>query len=243
MDPFNWTCPHCDRDTTISGERYIYSGSDCEIPNADGNQRLSWEFIVCPNKECRRLTLLVKVQEYSLVANPNPPFGHKRTYGRARLHQRLLPQSTARVFPTYIPAPIRQDYEEACAIVDLSPKASATLARRCLQGMIRDYWGVSKPRLIDEVRELKDNVDAEVWSAIDALRKVGNIGAHMEADINVIVDVDDGEAAKLIWLIELLMKEWYVARHERQQRVQEVIAVAEGKQTAKASGKAPAAQS
>ena len=78
-------------------------------------------------------------------------------------------------------------------------------------------------------------VDRDVWHAIDALRKVGNIGAHMEADINVIVDVDDGEAGKLIWLIELLMKEWYIARHDRQQRVREVIAVPEFPQQGAAS--------
>ena len=36
-----------------------------------------------------------------------------------------------------IPIPqLMDDYEEACAIVNLSPKASATLSRRCLQGMI-----------------------------------------------------------------------------------------------------------
>ena len=62
----------------------------------------------------------------------------------------------------------------------------------------------------------------------------------MEADINVIVDVDEGEAGKLIWLIELLMKEWYIARHERQKGVQEVIAVAQGKQDARAAAKAAA---
>jgi hypothetical protein len=99
--------------------------------------------------------------------------------------------------------------------------------------MIRDFWGISKPKLGQEIHELQGKVDSDVWSAIDALRKVGNVGAHMEADINVIVDVDDDEAAKLIWLIELLMKEWYVVRHERQKRVREVIEVAEAKRVVK----------
>jgi hypothetical protein len=42
---------------------------------------------------------------------------------------------------------------------------------------------------------------------------LGNIGAHMEADVNVIVDVEAGEAKLLIGLIETLVDEWYVARH------------------------------
>jgi len=154
-------------------------------------------------------------------------------FGKTWFDRRLVPSSSAKVFPDYIPSPIRSDYGEACAIVDLSPKASATLARRCLQGMIRDFWGISRPKLIQEIQELQGKVDSDVWSAIDALRKVGNIGAHMESDIDVIVDVDDDEAAKLIWLIELLMKEWYVAGHDRQERVQQVISVAQAKQAAK----------
>lgn len=35
----------------------------------------------------------------------------------------------------------------------------------------------------------------------------------MEADVNVIVDVEAGEARLLIGLIETLVDEWYVARH------------------------------
>jgi hypothetical protein len=162
-----------------------------------------------------------------------------RHYRKVWFDRRIVPSSSAKVFPAYIPEAVRSDYEEACAILDLSPKAAATLARRCLQGMIRDFWSVSKPKLIQEIQELQGKVDADVWSAIDALRKVGNIGAHMEADINVIVDVDDGEAGKLIWLIELLMKEWYIARYERQKRVREVIEVAEAKRSAKAADTKP----
>ncbi|MCP1830281.1 hypothetical protein ACVIHH_005106 [Bradyrhizobium sp. USDA 4518] len=33
--------------------------------------------------------------------------------------------------------------------------------------------------------------------AIDAVRIVGNIGAHMEKDVNLIVDIEPGEAQML----------------------------------------------
>src|SRR6266542_6816273 len=54
-------------------------------------------------------------------------------------HWKLLPKSHAKVFPDYIPTGIIRDYEEACEIVNASPKASATLSRRCLLGIIRDF--------------------------------------------------------------------------------------------------------
>jgi hypothetical protein len=141
----------------------------------------------------------------------------------------LIPPSAAKHFPEYVPQVIRDDYQEACLIRDLSPKASATLSRRCLQGILRDFWKVKPGRLIDEIEEVKDKIDPETWGAIEAVRKLGNIGAHMEKDIDVIVDVDPEEAGLLIGLVETLLKEWYVAREDRRVRMAAVIAAAEAK--------------
>ncbi|MEZ3443810.1 MAG: DUF4145 domain-containing protein [Lachnospiraceae bacterium] len=143
----------------------------------------------------------------------------------------IRPLSSAKRFPDYIPAAIRQDYEEACAIVSLSPKASATLSRRCLQGIIRDFWGITKPTLNKEIDELKDKIPVDLWSSIDALRQLGNIGAHMEKDTNIIVDIDSNEANFLIKLIELLMKEWYINREERKKLFSDIISINQTKQS------------
>jgi len=145
----------------------------------------------------------------------------------------LRPRSTSKPFPDYIPKAVLDDYKEACLIVNDSPKASATLSRRCLRGIIRDFWKISKSRLVDEVKELKSKVDPNTWLAIDGVRTVGNIGAHMESDINLIVDVDPEEAKTLIGLIEFLLKDWYVARHNREAQMQEVIDLAKSKTDAK----------
>jgi Domain of unknown function (DUF4145) len=135
-----------------------------------------------------------------------------------------------------------QDYIEASRIRDLSPKASATLARRCIQGMIRDFCKTSKNRLIDEIKELSKRleeetvpagVNSESVEAIDHVRSIGNIGAHMEKDIGVIVDVDPGEAQTLLDLIEMLFEEWYVARNNRQEKLAKLKLIADEKASAK----------
>jgi hypothetical protein len=141
----------------------------------------------------------------------------------------LIPPSASKHFPDYVPQAIREDYREACLIRDLSPKASATLSRRCLQGILRDFWKVKPGRLVAEIDEVKDRIDPITWDAIEAVRKLGNIGAHMEKDINVIVDVDPKEAALLIGLVETLLKEWYVSREERKIRMSKIIATAKSK--------------
>jgi hypothetical protein len=142
--------------------------------------------------------------------------------------------------PDFVPVPIRSDYEEACAIVELSPKAAATLARRALQGMIRDFHGVSRGTLFAEIEAIKDLVDPLTWKAIDSVRSVGNIGAHMEKDINVIVDVEPNEALQLISLVELLVKDWYVARSVRQEQLAALVELAQAKEAQKVTPRADA---
>ncbi|WP_185696581.1 DUF4145 domain-containing protein [Streptococcus minor] len=141
------------------------------------------------------------------------------------------PISLAKIYPDYIPKAIREDYEEAHAILNLSPKASATLSRRCLQGMIRDFWKISKGRLVDEIEALKELVDPSTKSVLDALRKLGNIGAHPEKDVNLIVDIEPNEALKLLKFIELLMQKWYVERHENELLLQDILELDKEKQS------------
>ena len=51
----------------------------------------------------------------------------------------------------------------------------------------------------------------------------------MEKDINSIIDVDSEEAGLLIGLIEVLIGEWYVRRHERDEQMNKIIAAAASK--------------
>ena len=145
----------------------------------------------------------------------------------------IYPRFTCVHFPGYVPVAIRNDYEEACAILDLSPKASSTLLRRCLQGMIRDFWSIQKGRLCDEIAELQGKISPTQWKAIDGVRKIGNIGAHMEKDVNLIIDVTRDEADKLRKLIELLMSKWYISRHDEEELCADVATTADQKQQAK----------
>lgn len=142
----------------------------------------------------------------------------------------IRPLSSAKQFPDYIPLAILNDYEEACAIVNLSPKSSATLSRRCLQGMIRNFWEIKESNLAKAIEKLEEKIPAQQWKVIDALRKIGNIGAHMEKDINLIVDIDPDEAQKLIKLIEHLIEQWYINRHEQELLYADIIGIDESKQ-------------
>ncbi|MEI7836427.1 MAG: DUF4145 domain-containing protein [Planctomycetota bacterium] len=212
-------------------ERVRYSDFG-DLAGSEGPHMVACAYIVCPNEECKQAALQVSLTDRKWDGREFSPTKLLRTW-------RLLPESSAKAFPNYIPKAIMDDYNEACLIVDKSPKASATLSRRCLQGMIRDFWEVKPARLVEEIKAIEDKTDPQTWKAIDAVRRIGNIGAHMETDINVIVEVEADEAEALILLIEVLLKDWYVTREERAKRLAQVKAIGDNKVAAKNGSPAP----
>lgn len=140
------------------------------------------------------------------------------------------PPDNVKAFPDYVPEAVRIDYMEARTILQQSPKAAATLARRCLQGMIHDFWDIHEKNLNAEITSLKGKIPSLQWKAIDSLRKIGNIGAHMESDVDRIIDVDPQEADKLLTLIEFLVDKWYIARHDEEAFLQEVVEIGDQKE-------------
>jgi hypothetical protein len=224
MPIYSWTCPHCSQPTTVTDNDLMTGRTDQFRSSSDGTHILTTKFTICPNPECKKITL-----EAQLFERLSDALGNTRS-GSLLQQWQLIPDTNAKSFPDYIPAPILTDYSEACLIRNNSPKASATLSRRCLQGILRDFWQVKPGRLVDEIEAIKDKVDPLVWEAIDSVRRIGNIGAHMEKDINLIVDVEPEEAGLLIGLIEMLLREWYVAREERKKRLQDIISLSASKQ-------------
>lgn len=223
----SWTCPHCQRPQVLTNQNRSSEDHIIQIGYLSDWKAFRSTAIACLNEECRKMTLLGSLYPRTGGSHPTILGGPERTW-------RLIPDSAAKPQPSYIPPAIVQDYEEACRVRDLSPKASATLARRCLQGMIRDFCGISKPTLFKEIAELRNQIDSgsapkgvthESVDAIDAVRSVGNIGAHMEKDVGLIVDIEPGEAQMLIDLLEMLLDEWYVERDKRTRRLAQIMAL------------------
>ncbi|MEA9759760.1 DUF4145 domain-containing protein [Xanthomonas campestris pv. raphani] len=229
-------CPYCSVHTYRSSDaqRTITTG----IFQGEDVIGLIYYSFVCPN--CESLTVDIELCGGRAVqgepyADPSDIRGTFRAIPQKSNNQHPIPE--------YVPIQIRGDFVEACAILELSPKASATLSRRCLQGMIYDFWNIRERRLVDDISALEGKVSQSTWEAIDALRKVGNVGAHMEHDVNLIIDVEQAEAQALIELIESLISDWYVRRHEDEKRLERIRGAADRitaiKQAAKGGVKSP----
>lgn len=212
-------CPFCGWFMTLSPDNYSsYCFNFESYLSPDTTQPcLEVAFFRCPNYDCQKETVI------SLGIN-------------GYLNDVLIPifpRSRYVHFPDYVPAAIRQDYEEAHTIMQNSPKAAATLARRCLQGMIHDFWGIHEKNLNAEITQLKGKIPASQWKAIDAVRSIGNIGAHMEHDVSRIIDVDPDEANKLVRLIEHLIEKWYIDHHDAEVLYTELADISQEKADAR----------
>jgi len=196
-------CPFCNEIMSINNQtKREYSLHFCGIRQyTTDSPYFNLTIYKCPNDECKRHTIYI-------VGEDNTDLSGLGTF--------IWPPYTCNHYPEFVPKHIRQDYQEACAVKDISTKASATLSRRCLQGMIRDFFGIEdKKTLHKEILALKGKVDDDVLDALLALKSIGNIGAHPEIDVNLMVDVEPKEASELISFIEYLIEDWYVAREKR----------------------------
>ena len=126
----------------------------------------------------------------------------------------VYPKGAARPSaPPEVPAHLATDFNEACLVLSDSPKASAALSRRCVQGLLQGQ-GFNQ-------RDLAKAIDAALASKtlpgaladnLDAIRNIGNFAAHPMKDTNsgAIVDVEDHEAEWNLDVIEGLFDFYYV---------------------------------
>jgi hypothetical protein len=215
MSEYLWYCPYCSKEQTVTEEGRQVAFADLTLPNADGPRRLVSKFVVCPNPDCRKFSLIASLHGLEINGKRSYTGKHFKTWN-------LVPASRARFFPVDIPEHILQDYREACLTIELSPKVAAALSRRCLSAMIRDYWQVQPGSLSDEFRQIRGTVDPLTWEAIESIRKSGMIGTRMESEGAEIFDSEPAEAELLIGLIETLIEDWYVTREERRKRLKQI---------------------
>lgn len=237
--PFQWVCPTCARHVVVSGEAICrQTGTLSTKFSAEAKDvRMRLVLIVCPSPDCCAPYVAVDASWGKLDhSNGYPQF---TPAGKIGIGEFVFAPELGAPLSRHAPEQVRKDYAEGYLIRSLSPKASATLARRALQGMVRDYWQVNARTLRDEILKIADHIEPALFEAITALRSIGNIGAHPEHDAAVIVDIVEGEAEELLRLIKLLDDEWYVARARRADTLAGIQALGSQKKAARSSPGTP----
>ena len=127
----------------------------------------------------------------------------------------VWPKAQARAtLSSDVPAKFADEYREACLVLTDSPKASAALSRRCLQGLLRERGGVKPGDLADEIQQVLDSktLPSHLAEAIDAVRVLGNFAAHpiKSKSTGEVIEVEPGEAEWLLDTLEGLFDFYFV---------------------------------
>lgn len=111
---------------------------------------------------------------------------------------------------------------EAADILTRSPKASAALARRCLDTLMDEQLNLppgNRAPLADKIDQALPALPAHIQEQIDAIRNIGNFGAHLSRAVTgEIIDVDPGEAEWTLDILDELFDHYYVQPARIQQK-------------------------
>lgn len=199
-------CPHCSMGTAVEfdtlGAQYMHN----RVNNPD--TRYSIDYGHCQNPGCG--LLIVRLKEEG--------------EGRPLAARYVIPRSRAAMKFSDVPPELVKDYEQANAVFDASPEASAALARRCLQRVIREHMGVKAPRLYDEIKAVADSgsVPRHLAEGLNKIMEIGGLATHPAHDEQkgVIVDVSRDEAEWTLEVLESLFKHCFVDPAEFERRTQ-----------------------
>ena len=174
-------CPWCSKHINENWQ-YLYAGNDAWgkslgnyqaiLPEPDFELfKLSLSFMGCPNAECRRLIIratmnVERVKDQGLTWYVWP----MRRVSRPIDHS--------------VPPEFAEDYKEANAILEDSPRMSTVLSRSILADLLERYAGLSQFRTTDRIDKfiedpkhppnLKDN--------LHYLREIADLSAHTKTD-------------------------------------------------------------
>lgn len=127
-----------------------------------------------------------------------------------------------RTAPPEVPIELSEDYNEACAVLTDSPKASAALSRRCLQQLLKLHGFTQKDlaKAIEAALASK-TLPAALARNVDAIRNIGNFAAHPIKDTSSgqIVEVEPEEADWNLDVLAGLFDFYYVQPAQDQARI------------------------
>ena len=197
-------CPHCGIHfhDNWQGQRFA-RGSDNLVSRAN-ERRTYWAYRTASCPECHD----VAIEIVPLWENGHPMKEWRQVYPIGANRGPVPPE---------VPPEIAQDYIEACNVLPISAKASAALARRCLQNMLHAH-GYKAKDLAKEIDALLNEPDPKkalphkLRETVDGIRNFGNFAAHPIDDKTAlqVIDVEEHEAEWCLEIIEDLFEHFYV---------------------------------
>ena len=111
--------------------------------------------------------------------------------------------------PQKTPTNIKNDFNEASQVLNISSNASAALGRRCLQNIIRNHFNIEKKTLYDEIEKLieSNEIPNYIIERLHIIRHLGTFAVHPLKNITTteIIDVTPEEAEAILNALSSLL--------------------------------------
>jgi Domain of unknown function (DUF4145) len=166
-------CPHCRIAIHVT---WKITQLDLSHPLPDHVGDYGWQvrYAICPS--CSQPIITLDNGEWST-----------NDYGRHLKNLKpylVWPRSSQRLCPKQVPIEIAEDFMEAAAVLETSPKASAALSRRCLQQVLVDHHGVGRGNLERQIEKFIEtkHPPTHIERQLHVIRQVGNFAAHPQKD-------------------------------------------------------------
>jgi hypothetical protein len=204
-------CPTCGENTSDAWEKLIKGfgyqsrpeyGLEVPIEDAaaDGARRVSFAWMHCANEDCRQLVVRAHdIYRYRLDGDPTPNERAETWLVYPRRQSRPLDPLVAEEAPD-----LADDFSEAAAILEISPRMSAVLSRRILADLLERYANLTAYGVSDRIDSFRADAKhpAGLREHMHHFREIADFGAHTQRnDEDQIIDVDPAGAA---WMLDYL---------------------------------------
>lgn len=184
-----------------------------QFRNFDFAQRFSVERQDCP--QCLRSNIYLHIETESELD------------GSVDIQCRLIEPLSSKQgsLPTDVPQYFRESFSESSQVLEISPKASAALSRRLLEGILVENGAPAGKNLFQQIEHAVSNgVPSYISDELDYIRQIGKFAAHAKSNraTGEIIDVDKDEAEAILAIIELLFDHYYVMPAKAKRRHQQL---------------------
>jgi hypothetical protein len=212
-------CPVCGKVSRPEWQWVYFSPYDREDtlrPARQEKHKYEWvglDWMRCAHEECEQL--IVRVHEARVTGRMDgagePVLERQIWVARPRFGE------VTREVAAEVPEPFRNDYLEAAALLDLSPRMSAVLSRSILADLMEKYLDLTDFGLNERINKFRTDSQQpqRLRDGAHHFREIGDFGSHTQRnDQDQIIPVDRGDAEWMLGYLDRFL-EYYVVSPER----------------------------
>lgn len=164
------------------------------------------EYMFCAAEGCNQA--IVRAHETLATMEPLHDGWQPTDIKRTTTTWVIYPRHVTRPLDALVTDPYRRDYLEAAAILDISPRASALLARRILEHLLEDFAGGTGNSLNAKIEKFnaEPGRPSEIKAYLHDVREMADLVAHPKRDLGsgALIDVSLEEADWTLSIVDRL---------------------------------------